>query len=168
MRDDGCYVEVYEYKENSQSDVDTTYSFSLPVAGRFYGTQVKGLYTRPLPGNIQNTLQMFLSCMGCMREREREREREWEWETIHVYSKIRVNITKCLFVRICPKLCFLQFFDTFSFRQRFPTKQCKLPYLDFWQESSEMIWIIHTFSIHEFSSFCLGVFGHLPLETITT
>ena len=31
-----------------------------------------------------------------------------------------------------------------------------------------MIRIIHTFSIHEFSSFCLGVFGHLPLETIIT
>ena len=57
MRDDGCYVEVDEYKEDSQSNVDTTYSFSLPVAGRFYGTEVKGLYTRPLPGNIQNTLQ---------------------------------------------------------------------------------------------------------------
>ena len=64
MRDDGCYVEVDEYKEDSQSNVDTTYSFSLPVAGRFYGTHVKGLYTRPLPGNIKNTLQTFLSCMG--------------------------------------------------------------------------------------------------------
>ena len=65
MRDDGCYVEVDEYKEDSQSNVDTTYSFSLPVAGRFNGTQVKGLYTRPLPGNKQKHItNAFLSCMG--------------------------------------------------------------------------------------------------------